>query len=86
MYFVYNDENWNHRILPLSQLPFYATPPRIRKCPVLCNITDLNMISNSLYNQVADHLTGLCDDKGQMKGWLVSFFISKKDLVSKILF
>lgn len=83
MYFIYNDEKWNHRIMPLSQIPFYATPPRIRKRPVLCNMTDLNTINNSLYNQVVDYLIGLCDDTGPMKGWLVIFFFQKRICILK---
>lgn len=74
LYFVYNDDKWNHRILPLSEIPFYTSPPRIRKGPALCNMTELDTINNLLYNQVVDYISGLYDDRGPMKEWLVIFF------------
>lgn len=80
IYFVYSNKKWNKRTLSLSKIPFYATPPIIKKKPIFCTMTEYENTNNSSYNWVVEHLTGLCADTGPMNGWLVFFFYYKISL------
>lgn len=75
VYIMIKDGVWSSNDFLVTEIPFFLTPPVIKKKPVFCNRTERENFKNAAFNFILDSVTRACTGTDLHRAWLVFFLV-----------